>query len=442
MQVWLINLWDSYRTSLWFIPSLLIALAVVLGFVLPEIDSTVSSEVPDWLKTSGSTAKSMLGALSSAMFATAGIVFSATAVTLSITASQLGPRLLRTFMGQPIAQLTVGCSLATCVYSLLLMRKVDDYDGEFFVPHLSVIFAMAMALGTLCIVVYFIHYVAQSIQPSNVVATVAGELEQTIERLYPERIGHGDEEKSHHDLDDRIESLREGEPVLATSAGYVVALDGSGLLKAAKNADAAILLNVRPGDFVARGATLAWISPADCAEKTLAKTICNAVLLENRRTPRQDVECAVNDLVEIAVRALSPGINDPFTALVCVDRLGAAVSHLAQRGVPSPLRFDDDEQLRVVARPYTFHGVINAAFDQIRQYGASSAAVNVRLIEALIRVAESTDREEDRADVLRQAEMIVEAASKELACEGDIADVQERYQLLLQKVSESAAEGS
>lgn len=440
MQVWLINLWDSYRTSLWFIPSLLIGLAAVLGFALPEVDSSISSDLPDWLKTSGSTARSMLGALTSAMFATAGIVFSATAVTLSITASQLGPRLLRSFMGQPIAQLTVGCCLATCVFSILLMRKVDDYDGEVFVPHLSVIVATAMALGTLCVVVYFIHYVAQSIQPSNVVATVAKELEQTIERLFPERIGEGGNGGTHSLSEQDAESFLNGEPVRATGVGYVVAVDGAGLLKAASASNAAIYLNVRPGDFVARDAAIAFIKQDDGKAKKpngLHQAVAKSILLENRRTPRQDVECAVNDLVEIAVRALSPGINDPFTALVCVDRLGAAVAHLAQRGVPSPLRFDDDEQLRVVARPYTFHSVINAAFDQIRQYGASSAAVSARLMEALLLVAKSTDRREDQDDVLRQADMIVDAARKSLVAPGDVADVEARHQQVLKTIGRS-----
>jgi uncharacterized membrane protein len=439
MRVWLINLWDSYRTSLWFIPSLLIGLAAVLGFGLPEVDSSISSDLPDWLKTSGSTARSMLGALTSAMFATAGIVFSATAVTLSITASQLGPRLLRSFMGQPIAQLTVGCCLATCVFSILLMRKVDDYDGDVFVPHLSVIVATAMALGTLCVVVYFIHYVAQSIQPSNVVATVAKELEQTIERLFPERIGKGEgkNDKARSLSDQEIKSFLNGEPVRATGVGYVVAVDGAGLLKAASASNAAIYLNVRPGDFVARDAAIAFIKQGDEETKKpngLNQTVAKSILLENRRTPRQDVECAVNDLVEIAVRALSPGINDPFTALVCVDRLGAAVAHLAQRGVPSPLRFDDDEQLRVVARPYTFHSVINAAFDQIRQYGATSAAVSARLMEALLLVAKSTDRREDQDDVMRQADMIVDAARKSLITPGDVADVEGRHQEIVKAI--------
>lgn len=440
MQVWLINLWDSYRTSLWFIPSLLIALAAILGFSLPEVDSSISSDMPDWLKTSGSTARSMLGALTSAMFATAGIVFSATAVTLSITASQLGPRLLRSFMGQPIAQLTVGCCLATCVFSLLLMRKVDDYNGEVFVPHLSVIVATAMALGTLCVVVYFIHYVAQSIQPSNVVATVAGELEQTIERLFPERIGESEDEETHPLSDQEIESFLNGEPVRVAGAGYVVAVDGAGLLKAARESNTSIYLSVRPGDFVARHAEIAFIKYDDGKIKKpngLNAIVAKAVLLENRRTPRQDVECAVNDLVEIAVRALSPGINDPFTALVCIDRLGAAVGYLARRGIPSPLRFDDEGRLRVVARPYTFHSVINAAFDQIRQYGASSAAVSARLMEALILVAQSTDRRDDQDDVLRQANMIVDAARKLLIAPGDVADVEARHQQILKTIGRS-----
>ena len=286
-----------------------------------------------------------------------------------------------------------------------------------------------MALGTLCIVVYFIHYVAQSIQPSNVVATVAGELEQTIERLYPERIGHGDEDKRPaRPIDGELKSLRRGR----SRRG-----DVSWLRRSARRQRTPQSCEERrrrhPPQCAARRfrrsrGDARLDQPGRSAARRSYETVCKRFLLENRRTPGRTSSARSTTSWRSQSAPYRRESTTPSRHSSASTALARRVSHSAQRGVPSPLRFDDDEQLRVVARPYTFHGVINAAFDQIRQYGATSAAVNVRLIEAL-----DPRRRVDRpgrgpSGCTSSGRDDRRGRAKVVDSPGDIADVETRHQ--------------
>jgi uncharacterized membrane protein len=173
----------------------------------------------------------------------------------------------------------------------------------------------------------------------------------------------------------------------------------------------------------------------------LTKQISAAFICGAERTLAQDVEFAVDQLVEVAVRALSPGTNDPFTAIRCIDRLGAALCQLTERVIPSPYRYDDTDRLRVITPPVTFAGVADAAFDQIRQYGRTSAAVTIRLLERIAAIATHTYREEDRAVLLRHAVMIEQGSREGLPEEQDRQDVQERFQAVVRALEQRRANG-
>jgi uncharacterized membrane protein len=174
----------------------------------------------------------------------------------------------------------------------------------------------------------------------------------------------------------------------------------------------------------------------------LTARVRSAFTLGRQRTPRQDFESAVSQLVEIAVRALSPGINDPFTAIACVDRLGSVLSRVAQREMPSPYRHDGQDQLRVIVPAFTFPAILDVAFDQIRQYGRSSAAVTLRLLETIAVVAGFAQRPEDVAALQRQAGMVARGARGGLAEKEDRRVVEERYQALASVARAKLSEGS
>ena len=200
--------------------------------------------------------------------------------------------------------------------------------------------------------------------------------------------------------------------------------------------DVVIRLVRRPGHYVVATRPIALVWPGNRVTDQLMEDVSSAFALGKQRTSGQDIEFAVNQLVEIAIRALSPGVNDPFTAMTCVDHLGSALCRLAQRDMPSPYRHDSQDQLRVITPVFTFPDVTDAAFNQIRQYGRSSTAVTIRLLETIAVVVGSVHRSADRVALLRHAEMIARGAREGLPEDEDRREMEEHFQSANQLLSE------
>jgi len=425
--------WGLLRSSFWFLPSLMAGGAVGLSFATVALDEVVSDE---WLRALGwayrggaEGAGLVLGTIAGSMITIAGVVFSMTLVALSLASSQLGPRLLRNFMRDTTNQVVLGTFVATFVYCLLVLRTIRRAEEIAFVPHLSVTIGVLTALVSLGVFIYFIHHVSVSIQANEVVARVGKELVEGIDRLFPTQIGQGQLRPSFEALDPKIPEAfaREARPIGADADGYLQLIDADALMTLATQEDVLIRLERRPGQYVVAGRPLVMVWPGDRVSGELAVRVNAMLALDNQRTSAQDVEFAIHQLVEIAVRALSPGINDPFTAVACVDRLGSALFRLAQRDMPSPYRFDDKDRLRVVAAPVAFPGIVDAAFHQIRQYSRSSAAVTIRLLETIAVVAVAAHRPQDRAALRRHADMIIRGAREGLPEREDREEAEVRH---------------
>jgi uncharacterized membrane protein len=306
------------------------------------------------------------------------------------------------------------------------------------VPSISVTFAVVLALANVGILIYFIHHVSTSIQADRVIATVYRELEEHMQRLFPEELGHEFEKSENNRVRSQPEEdgYHQTNHVAASQSGYLQAIDSRGLFEIARENDFLIYLQNRPGEFIVAGSTLVVVKYTEQLDESLAEQIVDLFIVGAQRTPEQDAEFAIHQLVEVAIRALSPGINDPFTAMACIDRLGSALCYLSNRSFPSPYRYDDEGKLRVIAKPVTFAGITNAAFDQIRQYGRSSVAVTIRLLDALKMIAIHVRHPEQGAAVLRQANMIERASNDALPEAYDREDVQRRYQALLRALDE------
>jgi len=232
---------------------------------------------------------------------------------------------------------------------------------------------------------------------------------------------------------------KDARPVIADGDGYLQFIDGEALLTLAMEEDLVVRLERRPGNYVVASCPLALIWPESRATDRLADQVRSLFVLGNQRTSDQDIEFGVNQLVEIAVRALSPGLNDPFTAMTCVDHLGSVLCRLATRDMPSHYRYDHQNQLRVIAPANAFPEVTDAAFNQVRQYSRSSVAVTIRLLETIAVVAGFAHRPEDRTTLLQHAEMIARGAMEGLPEREDRRAVEERCQAVIQLCSEAAA---
>lgn len=424
--------WDRLRTSLWLVPGGMTAGACVLALVSLAVDRSLdgsASEHMSWLYSGGPEgARSLLATVAGSMATVAGVTFSITMVALTMASAQFGPHLLRNFLRDTGNQFVLGTFVATFVYCLLVLRTVRDPEETAFVPPISMTVGLLLAVLSFGVLIYFIHHVSSSIQAESVIAAVGAECDQVIAKLYPDP--ESDEEETEYtwyeDGPSAAEIERDGQPVLASRSGYIQAVSRSDLMSIAGKHDLVVWVRYRPGDFVIAGAVLMHLWPGDRGTEDIRKHARSCVVMGSHRTPLQDVEFAINQLVEVASRALSAGINDPFTAITCIDRLGAILATLAQRRFPPPYRLDERGDLRLIEDRVTFEGAVDAALNQIRQYGRDDVSVLIRLLETVAFVAEFTRRPVYRRALLKHADM-VRAAGQSVPEERDRDCIEARY---------------
>ncbi|MBD2039311.1 DUF2254 domain-containing protein [Microcoleus sp. FACHB-672] len=431
MNIKLSKLWDSLHSSYWFVPALMSGSAMVLAFAMLALDRAGKSgpvEQLAWIYTGGPEgARTLLSTVAGSMITVAGTAFSIVIVALTLASSQFGPRLLRNFMQDTGNQVVLGTFIGTFIYCLLVLRTIRGDDYNLFVPQIAVTFGIVLAIASIGVLIYFIHHASTSIQSWHVIGEVSKELNHAIDHLFPQKIGQGKPEQKQQWVDEiPVNFDKEASPVLATKSGYLQAVDDKRLMKIAKSNNLLLRLKYRPGKFIVQDSKLVMVWPGERMNEKLYRQIEEAFILGLQRTEQQDVEFCINQLVEIALRAISPGINDPFTAIQCIDQLSAALCRLAQRDFPSPYRYDDEHNLKLIANSVTFPGLTDDAFNQIRQYGGSDVAVTIRLLEAIAAIAQYTRNRKDREALLHHATMI-ERGSQTLSEEHDRKDVEEQY---------------
>lgn len=428
MKTRLLAYWDELRTSYWFLPSLLAIAALGLAWSTLQVDARWG----EWTAPVGvfaatpSGARSILSGVAAAMITIAGLTFSIVIVAITVASQQYGARLLRNFMRDVSNQFVLGAFIAIFIYCLLILGAIRSEAPQGYVPDLSVTLSVVLTVLGLGVLIYFIHHVSSSIDAAQLINVVGGEVDDNVDRLFPETLG---EEAPDTPTD---ASDAPGVDVVATASGYVQAIDDESLLAAAQQHDVVIRLERRPGDRVVEGTRIAVV--VGHADDRVCEAINQALVIGNRRTALQDLEFSIDQLVEIAVRALSPGINDPFTAILCIDRLTISLSRLARRRIPRRERFDGEGQLRVIARPWTFAGALDTAFDQIRQYGNTSTAVAARLLESLAILAGCVRRPTDVAALLRQTALVerdYDRAPHDVADRQDVHDRAARVRRIL-----------
>ena len=423
------NLWDTLTSTLWFVPATMTIVAIIAAVVTLSFDRALELELKSRFLYSGGPegARAVLATTAGSMITVAGIAFSTTMVALSFASSQLGPRLLRNFMRDRGNQVVLGTFIATFVYCILVLRSVNEKPEE-FVPHIGVTVGLALAMASLGVLIYFIHHAALALQADYVIGIVADELDHTIEHLYPGGMGNEPAANRLGEYQMQADGLRDDEGVAVSLevSGYVHTVDIDSLLQLAASRNLVVRILSRPGKYEHDAVPVAMIWPAAAGDEHARKVVREAFTVGRSRTPVQDVEFAVNQLVEVALRALSPGINDPFTAVTCIDRLTTAVLHLMRREFPSEFRVDDEGRLRVIAGRPDFGGVVDAAFNQIRQAGGSKPAVTIRLLDSLTLLLEYATSAEHRRALEHHVELVRRAGLRNSEEPADRADIDER----------------
>jgi len=429
--------WEYLRGTYWAVPSAMAAAAMGLSVGMIQLDEAATTNLLDrltWVYTGGPEgARAVLSTIAGSMITVAGVVFSITIVALTLASQQFGPRLLRNFLRDRGNQVVLGTFLSTFIYCLLVLRTVRGSDDEEFVPHLAVTVGVVLAMLSLGVLIFFIHHVATSIQASRIIANVAADLEGAINRLFPETVGKNfataDPGTALPDASGAVEGgSRE---VRSTTTGYVQSIDVEGLKGVARDREVVVWLRARPGAFVRKGQALLTVWPVPTHGVSDDTPFQEVVIIGSDRTGTQDVTFFIDQLVELAVRSLSPGINDPGTARLCIDRLEQALCHLAGRRIPTAARLDDDGRGRVFACPVTFANIVESAFYEIARYGRSVVSVTCRLLEAVGSIGSCVQREEDRQVLRRQAAAIAGETRESPFSEGDRERISRSYRAAL-----------
>ena len=409
--------------TFWVLPGIMTLAGIILALALVYVDGSgmLPASLIDsaWLYNGGSTgARTLLGAVASSTIGVAGTVFSITIAALSLAAGQMGPRLLRNFTKDRGNQITLGAFLGTFSYSLMVLRTVRSEEEGAFIPHLSLTFGIILAFMCVGTLVYFVGHMAGRINVDTVDDLVSDDVRSAAERLTVEE---------QQPTPPALGFWDGAEPVADNRRGYLQQLDASGLANWAVEKNASVLLLVRPGDYVFPGAPIALVKPR---VEDVEDAIRSATALGPQRGSSADIEFAVRQLVEVAVRALSPGINDPLTTISVIDRLGAALCDLVPLHLPTGVVIERGRPVLVVPS-VDYDGLVDAMFHMIRQNGSSSTAVLIRILDVLAAVV-SIERYSPRVATLqRHADLVLDDAGRNITSPADLHDVRERHHRFL-----------
>jgi uncharacterized membrane protein len=421
--------WEFLRTSFWFVPSLMAAGAVGLVALTITIERSMTAVGPDtpWFLYVGDTAdaRAVLSTILSSMITMATLVFSITMVVLTLAASQFGPRLIRSFMANPQTQVVLGTFVMTIMYCLLVFPVVGYRESSGKLPFVSVSIALALTVLSIGLLVLFLHSLARSIVSETVIERVGLELDELLNELAPlEAAGPTEvptEQLLPADFDRRAAFFGSRQP------GYVEAIQFERLLATAEQADLLIVLYFRAGHYVVPGSREFAVYPGERLNKKLVAEIQDAILTGIYRTPVQDPDFSLRHLDEIADRALSAAVNDPYTAVAVIDRLSASLCKLMGRALPEGVFRGKDGAVRLACTQPTYAELIAAGFNQIRQNGAGMPIIVLHLLEAVERVAEHVRLPEQQEALAEQARVIMEAARSRISDEFDRQKIEERY---------------
>jgi uncharacterized membrane protein len=423
---------EALRTNLWLVPTLEIVFVVALfagTYALDQAAYDGSWHLPSFfISGTADAARQILTAIAAAVITVVTLVFSITIVTLTLASTQFGPRMLRNFIRDRITQITLGSFVATFVYSILALVSIGPGAHGEFVPHVSITVTMVLVVADVAVLVVFIDHIAKSIQLPQVIASIAGDLAHAIEADVAESAA--DVVKAGPSLSEMLVRLDEDSGVVrAPSSGYLQYVSMSTLIDISSRSHAVIRLLHRPGHFVVEGEPLANVWPA-AAAPGVARALGGAHATGPHRTLTQDLSFAVDQLVEIAIRALSAAVNDTFTALACIDWLGDGLGKIASRWRPVTVHRDAAGHVRVITVPVSFRRLVERAHDKIRQASRGMPAVMIRQLEAIAKVMAYTTSVEQREVLLEQAEMILRASEESVPEAADRADVRRRYNAL------------
>lgn len=406
------DLSKDVRASFWFVPATIVFIAVALALAFIEVDQVLDPSIRNsWPRLFGAGAagsRGMLSAVAGSMITVAGVVFSITIVALSLASSQYTSRVLRNFMSDRANQMVLGVFVGIFAYCLVVLRTIRGGDEGAFVPVLAVNFAVALAFVGIGFLIFFIHHICASIQASHIIAAVSKETLSEIDRLFPEISGEPtDEDEASPSMSQQVVSGR----IPAQRTGYIQRFDLAALLDFARARQTIVVMERGIGEFVIEGTTLAAVGATHEAGPDAVRQVNAACTIDRQRTVEQDPAYGIRQLVDVALKALSPGINDTTTAIMSLDYLTAILARLAHRQFETDCLVENSAA-RVVVRRRTYADFVAEAFDQIRHNAEGNVAVLRRLLQALETLSRVTARAHRRRVLFHHVELVRDVSQR------------------------------
>lgn len=427
--------WNELKATFWFVPVLTIILAILLATGFVYLDQ-INTHTPEGLGrfffvNSVDSARIILSTISGAMIGVAGTVFSVTLVVLTLASSQLGPRLIKNFMYIRLNQVVLGSYISTYLYCLIVLNSVHDNNDFNFIPSISIFVAIIAAILNIILLIVFIHQIAVSIQADKVISDISAFTLKQVKRLYPQEIGEAPYDESDISFDTIKSAYAKVLSVKSIKSGYLQYVDGESLMDEMTDRKALFEVNYRPGDYIVDGIEIGKLYTNERVEDDKIKNVLSQFVIGKTKTAQQDLEYSIHQMVEIAVRALSSGINDPYTTIACIDNLASTMCCLAQIEFPSKYRFDAKSELRIVAKTLDFEGVVDSAFNEIRQYSRGNASVIIRLMEALLIIHELAAKESYKRAIEKHVQMILDSGKESISEANDLEDLISRSKKII-----------
>ncbi|MEQ8317652.1 MAG: DUF2254 domain-containing protein [Phycisphaerales bacterium] len=427
--------WDVLRTSLWFVPSLFVLGSILLAQGMIELDHLLSIDEleeswPRIFAVGPAGARSVLATTAGSMISIAGVAFSITIVALTLASSQYTSRILRNFMRDRANQSVLGAFVGIFVYCLWILRTISEGEAYSFVPVGAVLFAVVLALVGIACLIFFIHHIAKSIQAEQIILAATAETLASVDRLFPEHVGEPAE-------DDPPPLPREDttwHAIPANRTGYLQSVDGNGLVDYASEHGCVIRMECPVGRFNIEGSPLVSLGDTGEPDEDVRKQILGYFKIGGERTLVQDASYGIRQIVDVALKALSPGINDTTTAVSCVQNLTAVIARIAERRMPEDYRVEDG-QVRFIAARLGFGDLLGDAFDQIRQNAGGNVATLEALVAGLTTIAERTSDPERHGVIAEQLDLVKAKADATIEQAEDCAAIDEAVSALRQRLA-------
>lgn len=419
------RIFHNVQGSLWFIPCLIVLGLIVLAFVMVWLDSMIGYEnergIQFFFSAGPEGTRDMLTTIASSMLTVASVAFSFTIVVFSFASSQYASRTLHSFMDDNTNQAVLGTLLGSFVYCLLILRTVRLESGNEFVPLLSASVALLLAIIDLVLFILFIHHVAEAIQAYHIIHRVGKATSKSIEDFFPKQLGSSTG-ISEEDAEAMVTGIAT-RSVLSDGDGYLQAIDTDYMLALATRHDLLIIQCKGVGKFVIKDELVALIGPTGRITDEICKEIRACFLLGRHRSIYQDPQYGILLLADIAIKALSPAINDPNTATMSLNEISRVLRQIARKELPRHLLLDKEGKPRIVADVPTFERLVAQGFDQIRRYGMADAIIPAKLLDVITEIAEVVDLESEKIILREHGIAVVSDATGAIHNERDRAQI-------------------